>query len=303
MAHGINPDSFFRQSGVMDAQAPAKNQMLGAITPVLLTFNEEVNIGRTLAKLAWAREIVVVDSGSQDATLAILATESRVRLFQRNFDNHSAQWRYAMEETGIRTPWILRLDADYQLTESLIGEIASLNPGPAISAYIAGFDYAVFARKLRSSLYPPKPILLRQGFFSISDQGHTEGWVVRGSTANLSARIVHDDWKSMREWVVAQARYMKREQAELRFTRKGLRDWLRMHPPLMPIAVFFYCLFGKRLLLDGKAGLFYTLQRTIAESILALFVLESALLGQSTKTRESTPDPDQHRQDKSAGVP
>ena len=58
----------------MDAQAPAKNQMLEAITPVLLTFNEEVNIGRTLAKLAWAREIVVVDSGSQDATLAILAT-------------------------------------------------------------------------------------------------------------------------------------------------------------------------------------------------------------------------------------
>ena len=208
-----------------------------------------------------------------------------------------------MEETGIRTPWILRLDADYQLTESLIGEIASLNHGPAISAYIAGFDYAVFSRKLRSSLYPPKPILLRQGFFSISDQGHTEGWVVRGSTANLSARIVHDDWKSMREWVIAQARYMKREQAELRFTRKGLRDWLRMHPPLMPIAVFFYCLFGKRLLLDGKAGLFYTLQRTIAESILALFVLESALLGQSTKTRENTPDPDQHRQDKSAGVP
>jgi hypothetical protein len=50
-----------------------------------------------------------------------------------------------------------------------------------------------------------------------------------------------------------------------------------MHPPLMPVAVFFYCLFVKGLLFNGKAGLLYTLQRTIAEGILSLYILEKQL--------------------------
>jgi hypothetical protein len=48
--------------------------MLDHITPVLLTFNEEPNIARTLAHLAWAKDIVVVDSGSTDGTLLLWRT-------------------------------------------------------------------------------------------------------------------------------------------------------------------------------------------------------------------------------------
>src|SRR6185437_15773406 len=100
--------------------------MLDSVTPVLLTHNEGPNIGRTLAKLAWAKDIVVVDSGSTDGTLGILKANARVRVFTRPFDNHCAQWRYAMQDTGIRNPWVLRLDADYQMSDSLIAEIATL---------------------------------------------------------------------------------------------------------------------------------------------------------------------------------
>jgi len=252
--------------------------MLDAITPVLLTWNESANIGRTLAKLAWARDIVVVDSGSTDETLQILKDNPRVRLFERKFDNHPNQWRYAVGETGIGTPWVLRLDADYQLPEAFVVELASIDPAGEVSAYIAEFDYAVFSQKLIASLYPPKPVLLRQSCYTISDEGHTEGWVVRGAVGKLRERIEHDDWKSMRDWVVAQARYMTLERNRLKWKRAGLRDWLRMHPPLMPIAVFFYCLVWKRLLFSGRAGLLYTLQRTLAEGILALFILENALM-------------------------
>jgi glycosyltransferase involved in cell wall biosynthesis len=45
-------------------------QMLDQITPVLLAYNEEQNISRTLSHLAWAKDIVVVDSASTDGTLA-----------------------------------------------------------------------------------------------------------------------------------------------------------------------------------------------------------------------------------------
>ena len=43
-----------------------------AVTALILTFNEESNIARTLAGLAWVDRILVVDSGSTDATLALL---------------------------------------------------------------------------------------------------------------------------------------------------------------------------------------------------------------------------------------
>jgi len=248
-----------------------------SITPVLLTFNESPNIRRTLAQLAWAEDIVVVDSGSTDDTLSVLNSHPRVRVFHRAFDTHHAQWCFAMHETRIGTPWALRLDADYQVTDDLIAEMANLAVPDTVAAYEAAFDYAVFGRRLTGSLYPPKPILLRMGRFSISDEGHTEGWVVNGPVAKLKARLIHDDWKSMRDWAMAQARYMTRERQKLDSRQVGVRDWLRMHPPLMPLTVFFYCLFGKGLLFNGKAGMLYTLQRTIAEGILSLYILEKQL--------------------------
>ena len=57
--------------------------MLDHITPVLLTYNEEQNIGRTLSRLKWAKDVVVVDSGSTDRTLTIIAAYPNVRVFKR----------------------------------------------------------------------------------------------------------------------------------------------------------------------------------------------------------------------------
>src|ERR1700722_16346377 len=119
--------------------------MLDQITPVLLTYNEEQNISRTLSHLAWAKDIVVVDSGSTDGTLAALTHFPNVRVFSHRFDSHDQQWRYATEATNIRTNWLLRLDADYQVSDALIAELSQLDPNAAVSAYRIRFDYAVFS--------------------------------------------------------------------------------------------------------------------------------------------------------------
>src|SRR4051812_18148674 len=119
--------------------------MLEQITPVLLTYNEEENILRTLSRLAWAKEIVIVDSGSTDGTLLALTTCSNVRVFNRGFDTHANQWRYATEGTQIGTEWILRLDADYEVSDALIAELAELKSDTPINAYRIGFDYAIFS--------------------------------------------------------------------------------------------------------------------------------------------------------------
>src|SRR5437867_3521574 len=130
--------------------------MLEQITPVLLTFNEAENISRTLSRLMWAKDIVVVDSGSTDGTVSLVTKFAQVRVFTRTFDSHHNQWNYAVRNTAIATPWILRLDADYQVTGALVEEISQLDQGDAVDAYYVAFDYAIFSRKLISSLYPPK---------------------------------------------------------------------------------------------------------------------------------------------------
>ena len=252
--------------------------MLARITPVILTYNEDQNIARTLSCLGWAKDVVVVDSGSTDGTLAILAQFPNVRVFSRRFDTHAGQWRYAVEETDIATEWILRLDADYHVSKALVAELARLDPDPAVSAYRIGFDYAIFSHKLRSSLYPANTILLRKCHFTVWDKGHTEAWEVNGPIAALSGHVVHDDWKPTGQWVVGQTRYMQRELAWIDARKDdGLVRWLRLRPPLMPIAVFLYCLFGKGLVLNGRAGIFYALQRMVAEAVLSLMVLEAKL--------------------------
>jgi glycosyltransferase involved in cell wall biosynthesis len=251
--------------------------MLDAITPVLLTFNEEQNISRTLSHLDWAKDIVVVDSGSTDKTLEILARFSNVRVFTRLFDSHARQWKFALEETGIASSWVLRLDADYQVTNELVSELARLDSSAPLSAYRIGFIYSIFSRPLLCSLYPPNVVLLRKERVSVIDQGHTERWEVVGPVASLKGRIVHDDRKSLSQWLEAQARYMKRELDQISGSASGMKRWLRMRPPLMPIGVFLYCLFGKGLIFSGRAGLFYALQRTIAEAILSLMLLERRL--------------------------
>ena len=259
-------------------------RMLDHVTPVLLTHNEVQNIARTLFHLSWAKDIVVVDSGSTDGTLAVLESLANVRVFKRNFDNHGNQWRYAVEETQIATDWILRLDADYQVSDALVAEIAALDPNALVSAYRVSFAYAIFSRKLSSSLYPANTVLLRQGGFSIRDKGHTEAWDVNGPVATLRAAIIHDDWKTAGQWLVGQARYMQRELDYLHAAKGGFVRWLRLRPPLMPIAVFLYCLFGKGLLFNGRAGIFYALQRMVAEAALSLMVLEEKLRNQALRS-------------------
>jgi glycosyltransferase involved in cell wall biosynthesis len=133
-----------------------------------------------LSSLSWAKQIVVVDSGSTDSTLRILSGDPRITVFSRKFDSHGAQWMFATTQTNLCRDWVLRLDADYVLTGELQNEIAQLDPSAPVSAYSIAFDYAIYGRRLRASLYPAKPVLFRKGCASCLDRGHTEVWNIDG---------------------------------------------------------------------------------------------------------------------------
>jgi hypothetical protein len=163
------------------------------------------------------------------------------------------------------------------VSDALLAELARLDPEAPVAAYRIAFDYAILSQELRASLYPANTILLAKGHFSVRDRGHTEAWDVNGPIETLSGRVIHDDWKTVGQWLGGQARYMEREFDSLHQGKVGMVRWLRLRPPLMPVAVFFYCLFGKGLILNGRAGIFYALQRMVAEAVLSLLVLDERL--------------------------
>ena len=136
--------------------------MLDQITPLILTYNEAPNIARTLRSVSWAKDIVVVDSFSDDDTLEIAKSFPSVRVFQRAFDSHRNQWQFGLKETGIATPWVLALDADYVLSDELIAELESLQPNPATAGFRTSFVYCINGKKLHSGIYPPVTVLYRR---------------------------------------------------------------------------------------------------------------------------------------------
>lgn len=254
--------------------------MLADITPVVLTYNESANIGRLLERLTWAREVVVVDSGSTDDTLAIVTRFPNTRVLKRPFDTQAQQWRFATAETGVTSSWILRLDADYMMEPALRDEIAVLKPDASTAAYQIAFTYCMDGKPLRASLYPSQPVLFRRGRESFVQDGHTERLRIDGPVIPLRNRLLHDDRKSLERWLQSQSRYQVAEAEKLTSRPWSELRWvdrLRCTRVLGPVAVAVHCLFVKGLIFDGTAGLFYTAQRITAEMILSMHLLRHDL--------------------------
>ncbi len=249
--------------------------MLAEITPVILTRDEEPNIARTLGQLTWARDVVVVDSFSTDATVEIARRFPNVRLLQRAFDGHAQQWSFAQQQ--VRTPWFLALDADYFLPDAFTRELESLEIPSNIRGYRASFRYAVNGKPLRASLYPPRIVLAATAHATFWQDGHTQRISVDGDVSDLREPIIHDDRKDFRSFVARQKRYMVAEAEKLRDPRSlGLAGRVRKLIVVAPFAVLVHTLFVKGLILDGMAGLRYAWERFVAELILSRALLRRA---------------------------
>lgn len=247
------------------------------VSVVVLTLNEEPNIGRCLASVAWADQVVVVDAGSVDQTVAV-AKSMGAEVVEQPWLGFSAQREYALRMPQLRHDWVYFVDADEWVSPQLAAEICVRLAEPGC----AGFSY-----RLR---------LVFMGTWIRHCGWYSGSWVVRlmdrryskwdgslvgeracvaGPVRRLDHDIVDEDRKGLAAWLHKHVRYAQLER-ERRGTAVGPRERLRalsqggssrpmvrsllkelVYPavPAKPAALFLYMYVARLGFLDGLAGL------------------------------------------------
>src|SRR5262245_41002255 len=123
-----------------------KNQKL-PVSVIVLTKNEEANLGGCLDSLKWAAQVVVVDSQSTDKTVKI-ARAKKAQVFINPWPGYTAQRNFALSKC--RQPWVLSVDADERVAPDLQRGIRELlASGPQRAGYRVREVNEYFGRWLR----------------------------------------------------------------------------------------------------------------------------------------------------------
>src|SRR5271154_6804326 len=134
------------------------------LSVAIVACNEALNLERTLRSIRWADEIILIDSGSTDATVDIAKQYGAV-VYTEPWKGYGPQVNSALDKCT--QPWLLNLDADEVVTPDLATEIqALLAAEPEFDGYTVPRLNLIFGRWMRhGGLYPDRKLrLFRQGF-------------------------------------------------------------------------------------------------------------------------------------------
>jgi glycosyltransferase involved in cell wall biosynthesis len=172
---------------------------MASLSVILITKNEAENIRACIESVAWADEIIVVDSGSTDGTVAI-AMELGAQVHEHDWPGFGVQKNRAL---GYATKdWVLSLDADERVTPDLRAEIeAVLNDGQAADSYLVPRLSNYCGRFMyHSGWYPDLlPRLFRRGKARFSDDLVHERLIVEGSSGKLKGLLLHFAFDGLEE--------------------------------------------------------------------------------------------------------
>jgi glycosyltransferase involved in cell wall biosynthesis len=263
--------------------APLGRTRIPLITAVILTHDEEKNVGQCLESIAPIPHVFVVDSGSTDSTLEICRARGAT-LVHHPYSNHAGQWQWSLENLEIETPWVLALDADFVVTPELLDRIQRelpLIPDEVAGIYVKhlyrfGGGLIRFGGTKRYWLRIVRRDRVRSDVGDLVDfRFVVDGNVVRWREAVLEHNKKDDD---ISVWTAKQDKFALRLAVEEELRRRGLhgwsgkarlfgttderfawlRDrWLRLPLLVRPVAYFFYRYVLAGGFLDGRAGFLY----------------------------------------------
>jgi glycosyltransferase involved in cell wall biosynthesis len=232
------------------------------ISIAILAHNEAANIRRTLESVAWADELVLVDSGSTDETVAI-AREFGATVFVEPWKGYGGQMNSAIDKCA--GPWVFSLDADEVLTLELQAEIQSLLAGnPSFEAYWVPRRNQIFGRWMRhGGQYPDYKLrLFRQGTARLPEDTEphaTPKWA--GAKGKLQNDLLHYQYPTVALYVEHMNRYSSASvPLVLRKGRscRGLFEFVSM-AFFNPVLTFVKNYIFRAGFLDGREGLLFHL--------------------------------------------
>lgn len=261
---------------------------MAKITAIILTQDEEIHLQRVLDSLAaLGADILIVDSGSSDRTVQI-ARMNGARVLSNPWINYATQFNWALEQLPEDTEWILRLDADEVVTESLSAEIKeNLTSLPAsIDGVYISRRMTFLGRPIRwGGIFPVRVLrLFRHGKGRCENRWMDEHILVESGTVDFYGEIIDNNLNSLTWWTVKHNAYASREVvdllnleygfmahetvADLRGRKQaGVKRWLkeqvyaRLPRGARAMAYFAYRYIFRLGFLDGKEGTaFHVLQ-------------------------------------------
>jgi glycosyltransferase involved in cell wall biosynthesis len=239
--------------------------MPNTLSVVIVTLNEAANLPRMLASVRFAQEIVIVDSGSTDATVEI-AEKAGARLFEEPWKGFARQKNSAIAHaTG---DWVLSLDADEEVSPQLAREIeALLAGGPAFGAYRIPRLNHFLGRPLRHGGYWPDPKLrlFRRGMAQFEDRPVHETMQASCAIGELKGWLIHHCYPTLDEYIEHMNRYSSASAEMLTASGRTSRSlpaflWNAL---LNPAATFVYNYIFRFGFLDGREGLLQHLNHSV----------------------------------------
>lgn len=227
------------------------------VSVAIITFNEEANIGRTLASVAWAGERIVVDSGSTDRTCDI-ARQHGARVFQEPWKGFAAQKNSAIDKTS--SEWVLSLDADEEVDPVLAREIQQVTTAPdAVEGYFLARKNYFLGRWIRhGGFYPDRKLrLTRQAKGRFVERAVHETMRVEGRTENLRNPLIHHAYPTLTGYIQTMNRYssLAADLAQSRNEPGASIFSFFVHVFLRPAVNFAWNYFARGGFLDGREGL------------------------------------------------
>ncbi|MCI0539125.1 MAG: glycosyltransferase family 2 protein [Verrucomicrobiales bacterium] len=275
------------------------------ISVLILTKNEEQDLPGCLASVSWCDDVHILDSLSTDRTVAI-AKESGVHVTQRPFDDWAAHQNWAVSNLPFRHPWVLYIDADERVSDSLHDAIRhTVRPeSPACAFRIRRRDFYADGTWLKRAQISPFFIRLFRPCKIRYERLVNPVAIVDGPIHELEGILDHYPFsKGVGFWMERHVRYadaearMIVERNDRAFSWKELlserdRNERRKHQkrlfyllPCRPLVKFVYMLFWRRAFLDGRAGITYAALQSIYEYLIVLKTRELQRAGCHVRVR------------------
>jgi (heptosyl)LPS beta-1,4-glucosyltransferase len=225
------------------------------VSAVVLTKNEEANIGRCLQSLADLDQVLVVDGFSTDRTVQIASSFSNVQVLMCEWRGFSGSKKFGRERA--RNRWVLWIDADEALTPELRESLAALwkDGEPAEDVYaVVRKTWFVSGWVLHCGWYPENiHRLFRADMADFDDKYVHEGLQISPSArvGKLSGELEHYSFSSLAVYFQKQLKYAQLGTEEL--ARKGVAfSWWRTIG--RALFAFFRVFVLRAGFLDGRVG-------------------------------------------------